>query len=183
MWACTGHITSLRLSYTTVSHSRPVGRPTQVLSEALGPCGQSLCHHAHLRCHSGGHAGYEIAPFIPSLEQLAWLVVAGARPSKSLNTVQHHDMHHRYPTKHFSLYFTYWDRAFHTLHPQYDAACSGCCTGKGEEGRVEEKSDAGSVSQALHAVAAEIPGKGLKQRLLATKGWSNPQNRTQFSRF
>jgi Delta7-sterol 5-desaturase len=60
--------------------------------------------------HNGGHAGYEIAPFIPSIEQLVVLVMNGPRGSRALNTVQHHDMHHRYPTKHFSLYFTHWDR-------------------------------------------------------------------------
>lgn len=47
-------------------------------------------------------------------------MVLGRKPCKALNTVQHHDMHHRYPTKHFSLYFTHWDRLMGTLHPKYD---------------------------------------------------------------
>ena len=46
-----------------------------------------------------------------------------AQPSKdlsgALNTVQHHDMHHRFPTRHFSLYFTHWDRWCGTEHPAY----------------------------------------------------------------
>jgi sterol desaturase/sphingolipid hydroxylase (fatty acid hydroxylase superfamily) len=37
-----------------------------------------------------------------------------------LNTVQHHDLHHRHPRLHFSLYFTHWDRLMGTLHPSYD---------------------------------------------------------------
>ena len=45
------------------------------------------------------------------------------QPSKdllgALNTVQHHDMHHRFPTRHFSLYFTHWDRWCGTEHPAY----------------------------------------------------------------
>ena len=61
-------------------------------------------------CCAGGHAGYEIAPFIPSLESLLSLLLLGARPCPALNTVRHHDMHHRFPNKHFSLYFTHWDR-------------------------------------------------------------------------
>jgi sterol desaturase/sphingolipid hydroxylase (fatty acid hydroxylase superfamily) len=39
---------------------------------------------------------------------------------RALNTVQHHDMHHRFPRNHFSLYFTHWDRWCGTLHPKYD---------------------------------------------------------------
>ena len=53
---------------------------------------------------AGGHAGYEIAPFIPSVESLASLLLGGCRPASALNTVRHHDMHHRYPPYHFSLY-------------------------------------------------------------------------------
>ena len=73
---------------------------------------------------AGGHAGYEIAPFIPSLEAVIVGVVRWAHPtgkdlSGALNTVQHHDMHHRYPTRHFSLYFTHWDRWCGTEHPAY----------------------------------------------------------------
>lgn len=63
------------------------------------------------RSATGGHIGYELAPFIPSMESLLCLLWNGtARPSGALNTVRHHDMHHRYPNKHFSLYFTHWDR-------------------------------------------------------------------------
>lgn len=69
---------------------------------------------------AGGHAGYEMAPFIPSLEALVLLLVRGAlRPSPALNTVQHHDMHHRNPKVHFSLYMTHWDRLMGTEHPEY----------------------------------------------------------------
>ncbi len=73
---------------------------------------------------AGGHAGYEIAPFIPSLEAVIVAVVRWAHPVGkdllgALNTVQHHDMHHRYPTRHFSLYFTHWDRWCGTEHPAY----------------------------------------------------------------
>ena len=62
--------------------------------------------------HEGGHAGYELAPFIPTAVGMASLLLRGPRraPPGALNTVQHHDMHHRYPSKHFSLYFTHWDR-------------------------------------------------------------------------
>ncbi len=73
----------------------------------------------------GGHAGYEIAPFIPSLEGLVVGLVrwaSGADGRAALNTVQHHDWHHRYPSKHFSLYFTVWDRWQGTLHDEYDGA-------------------------------------------------------------
>uniref|UniRef100_A0A7S1SZN5 Fatty acid hydroxylase domain-containing protein n=1 Tax=Tetraselmis chuii TaxID=63592 RepID=A0A7S1SZN5_9CHLO len=81
-----------------------------------------LYHIFTTAIHNGGHAGYELAPFIPSLEQLAWLILNGTgKQCKGLNTVMHHDMHHRYPTKHFSLYFTHWDRWCKTLHESYDA--------------------------------------------------------------
>lgn len=69
--------------------------------------------------HNGGHAGYEIAPFIPSVEGLLSLLCLGTKPCQALNTVRHHDMHHRFPNKHFSLYFTHWDRWMGTEHAHY----------------------------------------------------------------
>jgi hypothetical protein len=65
--------------------------------------------------------GYELSPFIPTLEGVGALLTCGLRGSPALNTVQHHDMHHRFPANHFSLYFTHWDRWCDTLHPKYDA--------------------------------------------------------------
>ena len=43
----------------------------------------------------------------------------GFEPCAALNTVRHHDMHHRFPTRHFALYFTHWDRWCGTEHPAY----------------------------------------------------------------
>ena len=73
---------------------------------------------------AGGHAGYEMAPFIPSLEAVIVALLRSVHPaakqlSGALNTVQHHDLHHRFPTRHFSLYFTHWDRWCGTEHPAY----------------------------------------------------------------
>lgn len=80
-----------------------------------------LYHIFTTAIHLGGHAGYELAPFIPSLEQLAWVALKGTNKAcRGLNTVMHHDMHHRYSNKHFSLYFTHWDRWCNTLHDSYD---------------------------------------------------------------
>lgn len=74
-------------------------------------------------CCSGGHAGYEMAPFIPTAANLLSVAFNGVRKGrKDFNTVQHHDMHHRYPTKHFSLYFVHWDRLCGTLHPRYEGS-------------------------------------------------------------
>jgi Delta7-sterol 5-desaturase len=64
-----------------------------------------------------------MSPFIPTLANLAVLTWRGVgHGCAGFNTVQHHDLHHRYPAKHFSLYFTHWDRACGTLHPRYDAS-------------------------------------------------------------
>jgi lathosterol oxidase len=46
--------------------------------------------------------GYELAPFIPTLEGLVALAARGLAgrglaPLPALNTVQHHDLHHRFP--------------------------------------------------------------------------------------
>ncbi|GMH38599.1 hypothetical protein BSKO_06483 [Bryopsis sp. KO-2023] len=82
-----------------------------------------IYHIATTIIHEGGHAGYEIAPFVPTLFNMLFLVFRGGQkiPPKALNTVQHHDMHHCFPKNHFSLYFTHWDRWLGTLHPTYDA--------------------------------------------------------------
>ena len=69
--------------------------------------------------HIGGHAGYEIAPFIPSLASLASRLAGRGGSPPALNTVQHHDLHHRFPQAHFSLYFTLWDAACGTEHAAY----------------------------------------------------------------
>lgn len=69
---------------------------------------------------AAGHVGYELSPFIPTVEGLIDAAVTRFKGSGQLNTVQHHDWHHRFPSKHFSLYFTHWDRWCGTLHPKYD---------------------------------------------------------------
>lgn len=77
--------------------------------------------------HAGGHAGYELAPFIPTVAAATmglWRWLVGQDGSAALNTVQHHDMHHRCSSKHFSLYFTVWDRWMGTLHDEYDKLVS-----------------------------------------------------------
>lgn len=86
--------------------------------------------------HVGGHAGYEMAPFIPSLEGFLALLIGGWQfPASCLNTVRHHDMHHRFPNVHFSLYMTHWDRLMGTEHKGYSDAVeqhfSGKVKGKG----------------------------------------------------
>lgn len=69
---------------------------------------------------AAGHAGYEIAPFVPTIQGLLAAAVTRLRGSRAMNTVQHHDLHHRFPTRNFSLYFTHWDRLCGTLHEKYD---------------------------------------------------------------
>jgi len=70
--------------------------------------------------HIGGHAGYEMHPFIPSLEQLIWILFRGSSLSEGLNTVLYHNIHHQFPNKHFSLYFTHWDEWFGTKRMGYN---------------------------------------------------------------
>ncbi len=81
---------------------------------------------------AGGHVGYEVAPLIPTIVGLVCLLFRGPNqaPPAALNTVRHHDMHHRFPNKHFSLYFTHWDRACKTLHPTYDQSVKEHFEGK-----------------------------------------------------
>ena len=72
-----------------------------------------------------------MAPFIPSLEAVVVALLRSIHPaakqlSGALNTVQHHDLHHRFPTRHFSLYFTHWDRWCGTEHPAYCEQVGTC---------------------------------------------------------
>jgi len=95
----------------------------EVLVCWLLPCHMGLHRVYHLfttMIHEGGHAGYEMAPFIPTFEGLLVLLFKGRKHEPSLNTVQHHDWHHRFPTRHFSLYFTHWDKWCGTMHPRYE---------------------------------------------------------------
>jgi Delta7-sterol 5-desaturase len=61
-----------------------------------------------------------MSPFLPHLSNAIVSALYGFNHRYSgFNTVKHHDMHHRFPSKHFSLYFTHWDRVCGTLHPTY----------------------------------------------------------------
>ena len=64
--------------------------------------------------HCGGHAGYEIAPYVPSLQGLCSLLLTNGKINEYLTTVEHHDMHHQVYTIHFGLYFQIWDRLMGT---------------------------------------------------------------------
>ncbi len=55
------------------------------------------------------HSGYELYP-----RRWARLPVLGW-----LTTVTHHDMHHERGSGNFGFYFTWWDRAMGTEHPNY----------------------------------------------------------------
>lgn len=140
--------------------------------------------------HNGGHAGYEIAPFIPSLAAVGTALVEGAsavagrvveasttkggRPPSSkaaaleetskkaraaLNTVRHHDMHHRFPFAHFSLYFTHWDRLLGTEHAGYRAAVEAHFAPKKSSAKVEEEEgvDGGKEAAVSERTAAASP--------------------------
>ena len=55
------------------------------------------------------HSGYELYPRTwARLPVLGWLT-----------TVTHHDMHHERGSGNFGFYFTWWDRAMGTEHPDY----------------------------------------------------------------
>ena len=91
-------------------------------------CAAAAAAHAYqvfrwlckLLMYAGGHAGYEISPFLPHVSNVILAAFCGVSHNYiGFNTVKHHDMHHRFPSKHFSLYFTHWDRLCKTLHPSY----------------------------------------------------------------
>ena len=57
-----------------------------------------------------GHLGFEL---YPRGFNKHWL-------GKWLNTSVNHNMHHQYFKGNYGLYFTFWDRVFNTVHPEYD---------------------------------------------------------------
>jgi sterol desaturase/sphingolipid hydroxylase (fatty acid hydroxylase superfamily) len=56
-----------------------------------------------------GHLGYEIVP-------KKWM---DSRIGKWINTSTSHNMHHKYFSDNYSLYFRFWDVIMHTTHPKY----------------------------------------------------------------
>jgi len=86
--------------------------------------------------HCGGHAGYEIHPFIPTIEQAVWVLLRGDALAPGLNTVLHHELHHKKPQGHFSLYFTHWDRFCGTEHRGYDAQAQAVWEAREGAGKV-----------------------------------------------
>ena len=180
----------------------------EILVTFLFPIHSGLHRAYHLWTtviHNGGHAGYEIAPFIPSLAAVGTALVEGAsavmgrlaavsssplggsvispsgaaaaaKPSSSqgrraaataraaaeeaskraraaLNTVRHHDMHHRFPFAHFSLYFTHWDRLLGTEHAGYRAAVEAHFAPRSKAKAEEEEVVVGGGKEAAKAAA------------------------------
>ena len=58
-------------------------------------------HLAATIIHNAGHSGFEFAPFFPTIPGLLGFIGAAGGKHWVLNTVQHHDMHHRLVIKHF----------------------------------------------------------------------------------
>jgi sterol desaturase/sphingolipid hydroxylase (fatty acid hydroxylase superfamily) len=79
-------------------------------------------------------------------------------PSPLLNTVQHHDLHHRHPRLHFSLYFTHWDRLMGTLHPRYDEALFRYGAAEQEEQEEEERPQAEAEAEEDEGEAVAAAG-------------------------
>ena len=140
-----------------------------------------LYHLYTIVLHVGGHCGHEAAPIIPTLQWAAWRLLAALRPGmgvpRALNTVLHHDMHHRFPRVHFSLYFTVWDRWCGTLHPTYDAKSDGLgiqgCSG----GAVGEVYGGGKEKEALGALCR----KGAREVKVEAGPGPQPQRATRRS--
>lgn len=57
-----------------------------------------------------GHLGFEIFP--------AWFY--HSKLGQWQNTSTHHNMHHRYMTSNYGLYFSFWDRIMKSNHPEYE---------------------------------------------------------------
>lgn len=57
-----------------------------------------------------GHYGYELFPKGFTKNKLVFWH----------NTSTHHNLHHKYFNSNYSLYFNWWDRLMHTMHPEYD---------------------------------------------------------------
>lgn len=57
-----------------------------------------------------GHSSIELLPAGFTRSMMFWH-----------NTPTHHNMHHKFFNCNYCIYFNWWDRIFHTLHPNYDA--------------------------------------------------------------
>ena len=55
------------------------------------------------------------------------------------NTTTHHDLHHQTGRYNFGLYFTWWDRACGTEHPQYRARLRALVDGMEQGAPVDER--------------------------------------------
>ena len=87
----------------------------------------AVLHRAYelwmIAIHVGGHCGFEMHPFIPHMGMLLYALTGAPKALRPrLNDVHHHDIHHRYPGYHFSLYFTHWDEWLGTLHPDWSSS-------------------------------------------------------------
>ncbi|MFN8299348.1 MAG: sterol desaturase family protein [Chitinophagales bacterium] len=74
-----------------------------------------------LALNIGGHVGFEL--FRKGFTQRLF--------TKWHNTSTHHNMHHRYVTCNYGLYFNVWDRLMGTNHMRYDEEFEAVCERRG----------------------------------------------------
>ena len=84
--------------------------PIMVFAMPLHPLAIFMWSMYQLVLNVGGHMGYEMfrSGFTRRLHSM-WS-----------NTSTHHNMHHRYVTCNYGLYFNIWDRLMGTNHPRYE---------------------------------------------------------------
>jgi sterol desaturase/sphingolipid hydroxylase (fatty acid hydroxylase superfamily) len=58
-----------------------------------------------------GHLGFELFPD----------GFASGKVTKWHNTSTHHNMHHKFTTSNYGLYFNFWDRVMGTNHARYES--------------------------------------------------------------
>lgn len=92
-----------------------------------------------------GHLGFEIFP-----SGFTKGVI-----SKFSNTSTHHNMHHKYVTSNYGLYFNFWDRFMGTNHAQYDEQFEMVKARSREEGK-EKTSEALSPEKTPEVLAQNI---------------------------
>lgn len=91
--------------------------PVMVFIMPLHPLAIFIWGIYQLALNVGGHVGFEIFPANFTKNPL----------TRWHNSSTHHNMHHKYVTCNYGLYFNVWDRLMGTNHPRYEEEYEAIC--------------------------------------------------------
>jgi sterol desaturase/sphingolipid hydroxylase (fatty acid hydroxylase superfamily) len=115
--------------------------PVMVFAMPLHPLAIFIWGIYQLFLNVGGHVGFELFPKGFTKNSL----------TKWHNSSTHHNLHHKYVTYNYSLYFNIWDRIMGTNHPRYTEEYEAVCERRQTQQRLKAEEPTEAANQKVTA--------------------------------